>query len=136
MIKKISVFILLFITGTILVFSGAFIERFTATSENNNVIIEWKSGAENNLKQYEIERKSGNSETFISIAIISPGGSNSSYRYEDRSAYKTMDAIYIYRLKIVENDPSISPTYSNTVTISHRVSGVKSTWGSIKSMFR
>ena len=136
MIKKISVFILLFITGTFLVFSGAFIERFSARSENNNVIIEWKSGTENNLKQYEIERKSGNSESFVSIAIISPGGSNSTYQYEDRSAYKTMDAIYIYRLKIVENDPSISPTYSNSVTISHRVSGVKSTWGSIKSMFR
>jgi len=42
--------------------------------------------------------------------------------------------IFIYRLKIVDTNGQAS--YSNEVSVSHNVSGVKRTWGSIKAMFR
>jgi hypothetical protein len=39
-----------------------------------------------------------------------------------------------YRLRIVRDDQSAG--YSNTVTVTHSVSGIKRTWGMIKEMFR
>jgi hypothetical protein len=132
--KKIFIFPVVFIFLSVSLIAGAYLEKFTAQSDNGNVAIEWKTAAERNIKYFEIERRSGNSEDFISINSFSPMGDNSTYKYVDKTAYKSTDAVYIYRLKIIDNDNSV--TYSSQVVITHRVSSVKSTWGSIKSMFR
>ena len=123
--------ILLLQIGSLL--AGAFINYFHASSDGDNVILSWQTSQEINVKDYVIERKTLNGN-FIELAIILPRGDNSSYSYVDESAYKTSDAIYIYRLKIVDNDLNIS--YSSEVTVSHSVSSVKRTWGSIKALFR
>jgi hypothetical protein len=136
MMKKIFLILFICITTTALLFAGFYLDRFTAKSENGNVIIEWKTGEESSVSRFEIERKSGSNNEFILIASINPKGNNSEYQYIDRSAYKTTDAIYTYRLKIIDKNPSISPIYSNSISVNHKVSSVKSTWGSIKSMFR
>ena len=115
------------------VFAGAFIQFFTAKSEGDDIRLEWRTAEETNLKHFAIERKTHNSG-FIEIGIVNAKGSNSSYVYVDKNVYKTTDLIFTYRLKIVDNNNQVS--YSNEISVTHSVSGVKRTWGSIKAMFR
>lgn len=115
------------------VYAGAYLDYFHGRSEGEDIRLEWKTGEEVNLENFIIERKTPQS-TFVEIGSVDPKGSNSYYSYLDKSAYKMTDLIFIYRLKIVDNGGQSS--YSNEVTVSHNVSGVKRTWGSIKAMFR
>jgi hypothetical protein len=115
------------------VYAGAFLDYFHGRSEGEDVRLEWKTAEEANLQNFIIERKSVQSQ-YIELAVIEPKGSNSFYTFLDESAYKPEEFVFVYRLKILDNDGSTS--YSSEVTVSHSVSGVKRTWGSIKAMFR
>jgi hypothetical protein len=125
------IFIILLIATA--VFAGTFLEYFQGRSEGEDIRLEWKTREEVNLQHFKIERKTPQSP-FVEITTIQPKGSNSYYSYLDQSTYKTTDMIFIYRLKIVDINGQAS--YSNEVSVSHNVSGVKRTWGSIKAMFR
>ena len=115
------------------IYAGTFLEYFQGRSEGEDIRLEWKTREEVNLQNFKLERKTPQN-SYVEIATIQPKGSNSYYSYLDQSAYKASDLIFIYRLKIVDTNGQAS--YSNEVTISHSVSGVKRTWGSIKAMFR
>jgi hypothetical protein len=114
-------------------YAGAYLEYFQGRSEGDDIRLEWKTGEEVNLQNFKIERKTPQN-SFVEIATVQPKGNNSYYSYLDQSAYKMSGLIFIYRLKIVDTNGQAS--YSNEVTVSHNVSGVKRTWGSIKAMFR
>jgi hypothetical protein len=125
--------ILLILLVASAVFAGTFLEYFHGRSEGEDIRLEWKTREEVNLQNFKIERKTPQS-SFVEITTIQPKGSNSYYTYLDQSTYKPTDMIFIYRLKIVDTNGQAS--YSNEVSVSHNVSGVKRTWGSIKAMFR
>lgn len=129
---KYSLYIVILL-ASVVVFAGTFLEYFQGRSENEDVRLEWKTKDEINLQHFKIERKTPQS-SFVEIATIQPKGSNSNYTYLDQSVYKPTDMIFIYRLKIVDTNGQAA--YSNEVSVSHSVSGVKRTWGSIKAMFR
>ena len=124
--------ILLVVAGTAV--GGAFLDFFNGRSDGDNIVLEWKTRSESSLLRYEIQRKAGSNGEFVSLATVPPKGSNSLYTYTDRSAYKESESVYVYRLKIVESSGPAS--YSNEITVTHSVSSVKRTWGSIKAMFR
>ena len=126
-----KVFLLLIIIST--AFGEAYLDYFRGHTESEDIKLEWKTGTENNLKNFVIERKTPQS-SFIEVATIQPKGSNSYYSFTDESAYKGNDLIFIYKLKIVDNNNQYS--YSSEVSVSPNLSGVKRTWGSIKAMFR
>jgi dolichyl-phosphate-mannose--protein O-mannosyl transferase len=127
-----KIFVIFFIVTA--VYAGAFLEYFHGRSEGEDIRLEWKTGEESNLQNFIIERKTPQS-SFAEIITIQPKGNNSFYSYLDKSAYKPTSAmIFVYRLKIVDNNNQVS--YSAEITVSHNVSGVKRTWGSIKAMFR
>lgn len=105
-----------------------------ARSDGSNVTIQWGSTDESGVKEFVIERSSGTSGEFISIAVVTKQGSNSFYEYIDRSAFKTTGSIYQYRIKSVKTNGGAE--YSAVITVSHNVSSVKRTWGSLKAMFR
>ena len=128
--KTIFITLCLFIPSML---AGAFFEFFHARSETGNVRIEWKTGEERDVTSFIIERKSPNS-SFLPIATVQPKGNNSFYSYLDENAYKPNDMIFIYRIKIVTSDNNFS--LSKEIAVSHSVSGIKRTWGSIKAMFR
>lgn len=127
-----SLYLIVFFTIAAL-YAGTFLEYFHGRSEGDDIRLEWKTREEANLQNFKIERKTPQN-SYVEIATIQPKGSNSYYSYLDQSAYKASDLIFIYRLKIVDTNGQTS--YSNEVTVSHSVSGVKRTWGSIKAMFR
>jgi len=115
-------------------YAGAFLDYFHGRSEGEDIRLEWKTGEESNLQNFSIERKTPQS-SFAEIITVQPKGNNSYYTYLDKSAYKFNNSmVFIYRLKIVDIGGQVS--YSAEITVSHNVSGVKRTWGSIKAMFR
>jgi hypothetical protein len=115
-------------------FAGAFLDYFNVRSEGDNVVVEWKtSQEETNLDKFVVERKSPRG-VFIELATVDPKGSNSFYKYTDKGAYKINDLLFVYRLKIVDTDNTVTYSYERSISLS--VSGVKRTWGSIKAMFR
>ena len=130
-ITKKNFLIVLFVIAT--AFGGAYLDYFQGASDGDNVRLEWKTGDETNVNHFALERKTLQT-SFTEIATIEPKGSNSLYTYMDQSVYKPTDMIFVYRLKIVDNDNKVS--YSSEISVSHSISGVKHTWGSIKAMFR
>ncbi|MCX7876619.1 MAG: hypothetical protein N2321_10700 [Melioribacteraceae bacterium] len=124
--------ILLLLVAAVNVFAGADILKLSARSQNGNVIVFWQSSSESNLKHYIVERKTVNGN-FIEVGIVQPR-SDRNYEFVDQTAFKGAETLYVYRLKIVDNDGSVS--YSWEVAVPHNVSSVKRTWGSIKALFR
>ena len=129
---KLKSTILLIIITAGLLFAGVDLLKFTARSSGGNIIIDWQTTSETNLRQFVIERKTVNG-SFMQIGTVDPRA-DKNYEYVDQTAFKTYDQLYIYRLKIVDNDGSVS--YSAEIAVPHNVSSVKRTWGSIKALFR
>jgi hypothetical protein len=105
-----------------------------ARSDGSNVTIQWGTTEELSIKEFVIERRSGTVGEFIDIAVVAKKGSNSFYEYIDKSAFKTTGSIYQYRIRSVYFTGDTE--YSTIITVSHNVSSVKRTWGSLKAMFR
>lgn len=118
-------------------------DYFKARSDGSSVVIEWRSNAEKSVKQYDVER-SLNGQPYRYILTQQAQGPSVSYRVVDEEAVmkqgnnqdqsKFLANNYSYRLKIVGTNNSI--TYSEQVNVYHNVSGVRSTWGKIKEIFR
>jgi len=131
--RQIKYSLIIAIVVSHLIFASALISMLQARSDGENVILEWQTTTEKNLKEFVVQRKTPNSQ-YMDLATVKPKGDNSFYSYKDQSAYKVNDTFYIYRLKIVDNDNSVS--FSAEVSVVHQVSSVKRTWGSIKALFR
>ena len=129
---KIKSTILLIIITAGLIFAGVDLLKFTARSSGGNIILDWQTVSETNLHQYIIERNTVNG-SFMEVGTILPR-SDKNYEFVDQTAFKTYDQLYVYRLKIIDNDGSVS--YSGEIAVPHNVSSVKRTWGSIKALFR
>lgn len=127
-----SKLLILFLVTLTVIYAGVQLLSFTAKSQNGNVVLSWQTSSESNLKHFVVERKSVDGN-FFDIAVVEPR-SDKNYQYVDQSAFKTLDAVYSYRLRIVDNDGSTS--YSGIQSVYHNVSSVKRTWGSIKALFR
>jgi hypothetical protein len=104
-----------------------------ANSDGVNVTLRWITEDESNVSHFEIERRSGTDGEFVTIGSIDVKGV-SLYEFIDNTAFKKVVTLYQYRVKIVYSNGTVA--YSNNLTVTHTVSGVRRTWGSIKSMFR
>jgi hypothetical protein len=105
-----------------------------ASSDGVDVTIRWMTEEEPAVAIFEIERRGGTDGEFVAIGHLDPKGP-SLYEFVDHSAFMKTGAIYQYRVKISFSNGQ-APYYTNPLTISHTVSGVRRTWGSIKAMFR
>jgi len=126
----------LFVLSTV-AFAAVTLQYFTARDNANGVLVEWKTGDEGGTSKFEIERSADRPDNFISIDEVTATGNNSYYSYQDNSVdigNGRNSALYFYRLKCVE--PNGNYTYTNHITVTHTVSGIRSTWGSIKAIFR
>jgi hypothetical protein len=131
--KNLFKYTAIFLFFSISYYAGAFLIEFNAYSESENIVVNWQTGDENNLKHFVVTRKMEN-VSYSDIATVDSKGSGSFYSYIDENVYKATGSVYTYQLKIVDNDGAVS--YSNEMTVMSNVSGVKRTWGSIKALFR
>jgi hypothetical protein len=105
-----------------------------ASSDGINITIRWVTEDESNVARFEIERRTDNDAAYATVASLDPKGP-SLYEYVDRSVFRKTATIYHYRVKIYFSSGA-PPVYSIDLPVSHTVSGVRRTWGSIKAMFR
>ncbi|MGH2574214.1 MAG: hypothetical protein ACRDFC_00785, partial [Ignavibacteria bacterium] len=125
---------LIYISGLLLVplivtvsYAVTELQYFTAKSEPDAILLEWKTGIEDNLNRFEIERSATNPNNFMHIGSINAIGNNSYYFYRDGLNMHPEPPIYFYRLKLVEHNGNY--VYSNIISVTHIISGVRSTWG-------
>ena len=128
----VSILVPLLVIGVL--FAATDLQYFTARSDSDAILLEWKTGAEDNLSRFEIERSASEPNNFIHIGTVSAIGNNSYYYYRDEVTMNSSAPLYYYRLKLIDNNGG--HVYSNTITVTHIISGVRSTWGSIKAIFR
>jgi hypothetical protein len=104
----------------------------SAYSNGNAIVIRWVSEDEKDVRGFSVERRAGANGGYVMLTTphIPAKGNGSPYEFIDNSAFRTSDNIYQYRIIAVGN----GSVYH--VTVSHHVSSVKRTWGSIKAMFR
>ncbi|CAN5568642.1 hypothetical protein BH10BAC5_BH10BAC5_13090 [soil metagenome] len=117
-----------------LIFAAVNIQYFTAKNVSDGVLIEWKTLDEGGVTKYELERSMNTPDNFLYVNTVSANGNNSYYSYTDNSVTTRGATLYYYRLKC--KDANGNYTYSNSITVSHIISGIRSTWGSIKAIFR
>lgn len=125
---------LLLIMAAGLLYAANELQYFTGKNESDSILLEWKTGTEENLNHFEIERSASEPNSFVNIGSISAIGSNSYYYYRDNTRDNPVVPVYYYRLKIVDNSGNY--VYSQTITVTHVISSVRDTWGSIKAIFR
>lgn len=125
------------IIALILVFAGilcagASLVSFSAKYNGSNIVVSWQTSNEVNVKQFVVQRKTLNGG-YVDLGVVYPQA-DKDYEFVDKTAFKSNDQIYVYKLKIVDNDGSES--YSGESSVVLNVSSVKRTWGSIKALFR
>lgn len=131
--KKIFLYSLIILVTS--VFAGTYLVYFQAKSQGENVVLEWQTQSESGLKEFKILRKVPNG-SFAEISTVISKGSNSTYQYTDKDAYKSSGKLYIYKLVFVSTTGK-EDGYSDEISVDHNsVSGIKRTWGSIKAIFR
>lgn len=133
MLVRLGAFILLFLPAVGL---SDIIREGTleARSNGSSITVSWVTDDEQNVVRFEIERRLGTASDFMYLATVQPKGP-SLYEFADHSALKIATSLYQYRIKVVFSGGR-QPLYVGPVTVSHTVSGVRKTWGSIKAMFR
>ena len=103
-----------------------------ASSDESIITISWVGDDETGVTGYTVERRAGLNGSFIMLtsAPIRCEGRGHVYSFEDASAFRVTDNVYQYRITAI----GTNATY--LVTVTHTVSSVRRTWGSIKAMFR
>ena len=133
-LKITSIACLLILLAAGLLYAATELQYFTGKNESDTILLEWKTGAEENLNRFEIERSASAPNNYVSIGSVTAIGSNSYYYFRDNTSAQFTGQIYYYRLKLVDNSGNY--VYSQTITVTHIISSVRDTWGSIKAIFR
>ncbi len=124
---------LIIITFATSLIANAVIERMSADSQQNRIILQWVTSSEENVNVFVIERSTENNKHFVVIGELKARGPGFEYRFED-SELGNINSIFYYRLKIVNHDNSIQ--YTDVVRAIPNISSISRTWGSIKALFR
>ncbi len=140
--NKVIIALVLILASAAIYAAGTSIRSLTAKTNDTDIIVDWISTKEVNLKEYQLERK-GDNNVFVYVTTEEAQGDNSRYSYVDDKAFMSKgengDEVlagkdYFYRLKFVGEDGSIS--YSDPVPVTQHINSVQRTWGMIKEMFR
>ena len=107
----------------------------SAYSNGTTILVRWLTEDESGVVGFEIARKAGASGSFVVLTPkVQAKGDNSSYEFTDETAFRATDSFYQYRITVLYSDGRQSDPFF--VVVTHSVSSVRRTWGSIKAMFR
>ncbi len=115
-------------------FGQVVLSRFEARTQGNDIVVEWETRVEQEVKTYVLERKTQYDVAFREIKRFTPHGPQKKYRYRDTHVYKnTAEQVY-YRLRILYKDGTIQ--LIDPIATDYTSTAVRRTWGSIKAMFQ
>ena len=132
------ILMLLFISLLISIgYAGTVIVNFKGEASNNKAILKWTTISEDNCKEFVIER-SLDQKIFQKVGSVKAAGTSTQrkdYELIDKSVFRTTENTFYYRIRIIDKDGS-SSLFSEVVSVTPSISGVRHTWGSIKALFR
>jgi hypothetical protein len=113
-------------------FSSTDVLNLRADYSTGAVKIEWLSSVELNVREYWVEKSSDNL-SFHKFTTQSPQGTSYTYTVVDLNPHSKGTVLY-YRIVVKDYDGS--EKISESVSVKIETSGIGTTWGSIKAMFR
>ncbi|MBE9461714.1 T9SS type A sorting domain-containing protein [Dyadobacter subterraneus] len=85
-------------------------------TEENQILVQWKTSSEINFKQFELER-SVDGKRFEQLAILKPEAASNNFNYNFADT-KLIEPTYYYRLKMVDLDETFA--YSGIVSVERK----------------
>ncbi len=112
--------------------ADAIVVEFSAEPQRNKIVLRWKTGQEDGVSKFFVER-SLNNQNYTQIGEVAPKGSNSRYEFVDDNL-PGVKSLYYYRLRISKTDGTSQ--YTESISVIPNLSGFAKTWGSIKALFQ
>ncbi|MFQ5570049.1 MAG: hypothetical protein ACE5G0_10275 [Rhodothermales bacterium] len=125
----------------LLVLGGASLSAFTVKLEyfkverqNNDFVLSWKTEIEEDVRSYELYRKTSYAATFSVIKTFTPHGVGKEYTFKDDQVYKASSEQVDYRLEAVFSNGLRQHIAEKQ--LNYTPTAIRRTWGSIKAMFQ
>ena len=134
--RSISFLAMVILLGGATLFAGRVrLASFSIQEEGRDFVITWQSDIEEDVRQFEIMRKTPYSnDQFVRVHNVLAHGVNKAYTYRDSQVFKSGADKVDYQLEAV---------YSNGVrevvksqSLNYTTTAVRRTWGSLKAMFQ
>ena len=128
------IILLVVLTGAGLWSSDVKLNYFNVDRQGNEFLITWKSDVENDVRTYELFRKTSYTASFSAIQTINPHGVGKEYQFKDDQVYKAASEQVDYRLEVVFANGIRQQVAEKKVN--YTPTAIRRTWGSIKAMFQ
>ncbi|MDA1028301.1 MAG: hypothetical protein O3B41_04510 [Bacteroidetes bacterium] len=123
------------LTGATMFSGRVRIVSFSLQAEGRDFVISWQSEIEEDVRQFEIMRRTPfSNEQFVRVFEAPAHGVNKLYGFRDSQVFKSGSDKVDYQLEAV---------YSNgvreivkTQSMNYTTTAVRRTWGSLKAMFQ
>ena len=134
--KRLSLFILLvlLLAGAGLWAGSVRLAYFKAERQGNDFLITWKADIEQDVRSYELFRKTSYAADFSSIQSLSAHGVGKEYQFKDDQVYKAASEQVDYRLEAIFTNGLRQQVAERK--INYTPTALRRTWGSIKAMFQ
>jgi fibronectin type 3 domain-containing protein len=129
--RKFTILILLIAT---IAFAGTVFVEYSATPLDNKVNINWKTGSETGVDQFQIKRSSDDN-LYVEIGVVNKQGDGSEYEYIDDNVIFKGGQTFFYKIRAIKSNGSLVEE-SQSLIVNPNISGIYRTWGAIKAMFR
>ncbi|NBC19177.1 MAG: hypothetical protein GVY18_17880 [Bacteroidetes bacterium] len=110
------------------------LDFFRVEVQDNDFVITWQTRVEEDVRAYELHRKTSYSQQFAPITEVTARGANVTYRYVDDEVYKAASEQVDYKLIAVYTNGTQEQVTQRQVN--YTPTAVRRTWGSIKAMFQ
>lgn len=107
---------------------------FNVERQGNEFTISWKADTEEDVRNYELFRKTSYVASFSAIESFNAHGAGKEYRFKDDQVYKAASEQVDYRLEVVFNNGVRQQLAEKKVN--YTPTAIRRTWGSIKAMFQ
>ena len=133
--KGFSLIILLVVlAGAGLGYSNVKLNYFNVERQGNAFMITWKAEIEDDVRSYQLYRKTSYAATFSAIHTINAHGIGKEYQFKDDQVYKAASDQVDYRLEVVLANGLRQQVAEKEVN--YTPTALRRTWGSIKAMFQ
>jgi hypothetical protein len=133
--KGLSLIILLvLLTGAGLSGSNVKLNYFNVDREGNAFAIAWKAEVEEDVRTYELFRKTSYTGSFTMVQAFNAHGIGKEYQFKDDQVYKAASEQVDYRLEVVFSNGIRQQIAEKKVN--YTPTAIRRTWGSIKAMFQ
>ena len=110
------------------------LDYFKVDRQGNNFIVTWKAELEQDVRTYELHRKTTYATEFVALQSFSAHGAGKEYQFKDDQVYKSASEQVDYRLEVVFTNGLRQQIAERKVN--YTPTAIRRTWGSIKAMFQ